>query len=68
MMLSIQELSSASSTGAEGDFDASSDADHSSSAADEPDWSGDGTVEMAPNDSEWGGDAPPRNPQRLRRR
>ncbi|WP_312783345.1 RNA polymerase factor sigma-54 [Acidovorax temperans] len=52
--------SSASSTGAEGDFDASSDADHSSSAADEPDWSGDGTVEMAPNDSEWGGDAPPR--------
>ena len=53
--------SSASSTGAEGDFDASSDADHSSSAAEEPDWSGDGTVEMAPNDSEWGGDAPPRN-------
>ena len=53
--------SGASSTGAEGDFDASSDADHSSSAADEPDWSGDGTVEMAPNDSEWGGDAPPRN-------
>jgi len=52
--------SSASSTGAEGDFDASSDADHSSSAAEEPDWSGDGTVEMAPNDSEWGGDAPPR--------
>lgn len=52
--------SSASSTGAEGDFDASSDADHSSSAAEEPDWSGDGMVEMAPNDSEWGGDAPPR--------
>ncbi|MGJ7491210.1 RNA polymerase factor sigma-54 [Variovorax sp. ZT4R33] len=25
-----------------------------------PDWEGDGTVEMAPDDSEWGGDAPPR--------
>lgn len=24
-------------------------------------WDGDGTVEMAPDDSEWGGDAPPRN-------
>ena len=24
----------------------------------EPDWDGDGTVEMAPDDSEWGGDAP----------
>ena len=24
------------------------------------DWSGDGTVEMAPNDAEWGGDAPAR--------
>jgi RNA polymerase sigma-54 factor len=25
------------------------------------DWEGDGSVEMAPDDSEWGGDAPPRN-------
>ncbi|MGJ7485807.1 RNA polymerase factor sigma-54 [Variovorax sp. LT2P21] len=25
-----------------------------------PDWEGDGTVDMAPDDSEWGGDAPPR--------
>ena len=25
------------------------------------DWDGDGTVEMAPDDGEWGGDAPPRN-------
>ena len=24
----------------------------------QPDWEGDGTVEMAPDDSEWGGDAP----------
>ena len=35
--------------------------DHESGATpDEPDWSGDGTVEMAPNDAEWGGDAPAR--------
>jgi len=27
----------------------------------EESWEGDGTVEMAPNDSEWGGDAPARN-------
>jgi len=27
----------------------------------EPDWDGDGTVDLAPDDSEWGGDAPPRN-------
>jgi RNA polymerase sigma-54 factor len=25
-----------------------------------PDWEGDGTVDMAPDDSEWGSDAPPR--------
>ena len=41
------------------------DAETSSAAADnpsdEPDWSGDGTVEIAPNDAEWGGDAPARN-------
>lgn len=29
-------------------------------AGGEPDWEGDGTVEMAPDDGEWGGDAPPR--------
>jgi RNA polymerase sigma-54 factor len=46
---------SASTTSAEGQNDADS-----SSGADEPDWSGDGTVEMAPNDAEWGGDAPAR--------
>jgi RNA polymerase sigma-54 factor len=27
----------------------------------EPDWEGDGTVDMAPDDSEWGSDAPARN-------
>ena len=48
---------SASSTSAEGQ----NDAETSSAGADEPDWSGDGTVEMAPNDAEWGGDAPARN-------
>jgi RNA polymerase sigma-54 factor len=30
------------------------------SADDAPDWEGDGTVEMAPDDGEWGGDALPR--------
>ncbi len=29
-----------------------------------PDWEGDGTVEMAPDDGEWGGDAPPRTHNR----
>lgn len=36
------------------------DVESPSGGADEPDWSGDGTVEMAPNDAEWGGDAPAR--------
>ncbi|WP_306556247.1 RNA polymerase factor sigma-54 [Acidovorax sp.] len=49
--------SSAGSTSAEGQ----NDAETPSAGADEPDWSGDGTVEMAPNDAEWGGDAPARN-------
>ncbi|WP_426305458.1 RNA polymerase factor sigma-54 [Acidovorax facilis] len=49
--------SSASSTSAEGP----NDTEIPSAGADEPDWSGDGTVEMAPNDAEWGGDAPARN-------
>ena len=30
-----------------------------STLEDEPTWDGDGQVEMAPDDSEWGGDAPP---------
>ena len=47
---------SASSTSAEGQ----NDAETPSASVDEPDWSGDGTVEMAPNDAEWGGDAPAR--------
>jgi RNA polymerase sigma-54 factor len=47
---------SASGTGAE----SPNDVESPSGGADEPDWSGDGTVEMAPNDAEWGGDAPAR--------
>ncbi|VTU40852.1 RNA polymerase sigma-54 factor 2 [Variovorax sp. PBS-H4] len=31
------------------------------SAEGEPDWEGDGTVDLVPDDSEWGGDAPARN-------
>ena len=34
-----------------------------SSAQDTLDWSGDGTVDMAPDDGEWGGDAPARSAQ-----
>ncbi|MCW8163359.1 RNA polymerase factor sigma-54 [Verminephrobacter aporrectodeae subsp. tuberculatae] len=37
------------------------DADAWDTAAQEPDWGGDGSVELAPNDAEWGGDAPSRN-------
>ena len=48
----------ASPTSAEASFDAESP---SAAGGDEPDWNGDGTVEMAPNDAEWGGDAPARN-------
>ncbi len=48
--------SSVSAAGAE----PQSDAETPGAGADEPDWSGDGTVEMAPNDAEWGGDAPAR--------
>ena len=47
---------SANSTSA----DSQNDAEISGGGSDEPDWSGDGTVEMAPNDAEWGGDAPAR--------
>ncbi len=37
------------------------DSDAPAEGADgEPDWEGDGTVDLAPDDSEWGGDAPAR--------
>ena len=51
---------SASSASTEGpsESDAAPAADAVSEA---PDWEGDGTVDMAPDDSEWGGDAPARN-------
>ena len=53
----VSGASSASSTSAE----ATSESEYSeSSGSDEPDWGGDGTVDVAPNDSEWGGDAPAR--------
>ncbi|GDY36686.1 RNA polymerase factor sigma-54 [Acidovorax sp. NB1] len=48
--------SSASAAGAE----PQNDTETPGAGADEPDWSGDGTVEMVPNDAEWGGDAPAR--------
>ena len=52
-------FSGASSAAAES-AEAQNNSDNPSGTGDEPDWSGDGTVEMAPNDAEWGGDAPPR--------
>ena len=39
---------------------AESSTDSSSEAPLEESWDGDGSVETAPDDSEWGGDAPPR--------
>ncbi len=55
----------------EADYDYSSSSTTTSEAADEPapsvdlerdgDWDGDGGVDLAPDDSEWGGDAQPRN-------
>ncbi|MPM09704.1 RNA polymerase sigma-54 factor [bioreactor metagenome] len=38
-----------------------SDAEPAASQTEQVDWEGDGTVEMAPDDGEWGGDAPARN-------
>lgn len=48
----------ATATGGEAAFDAETG---DPTPSDEPDWGGDGSVDMAPGDSEWGGDAPPRN-------
>ncbi|WP_218509436.1 RNA polymerase factor sigma-54 [Variovorax sp. dw_308] len=39
---------------------ASADATADGVSDSEPDWGGDGTVDMVPDDSEWGGDAPAR--------
>ena len=42
------------------DADGPLDGEVGMGGSDEPDWGGDGTVEMVPQDSEWGGDAPAR--------
>ncbi|UUZ62064.1 RNA polymerase factor sigma-54 [Polaromonas sp. P1-6] len=47
-------------TGATGQNDAEVSPETSSEAKLEESWEGDGTVESAPDDSEWGGDAPAR--------
>jgi len=52
---------SAHDTGATGQNDAENNLETSSEARLEESWEGDGTVETAPDDSEWGGDAPARN-------
>ena len=41
-------------------LEAKNDAE-SSGGGDEPDWGGDGSTEMVPDDGEWGGEAPARN-------
>ncbi|GKT00889.1 RNA polymerase factor sigma-54 [Acidovorax sp. SUPP3434] len=51
------ESSAAVEPSSEGDAASAAEAPGS---ADAPDWEGDGTVEMAPDDGEWGGDAPAR--------
>ena len=48
---------SADSTGST----ASNDIETATTEVDEPSWDGDGTVELVPDDGEWGGDAPARN-------
>ncbi|WCM93580.1 RNA polymerase factor sigma-54 [Acidovorax sp. NCPPB 2350] len=40
--------------------ESSSDAGEAPEAPETPDWEGDGTVEMSPDDGEWGGEAPAR--------
>ena len=51
---------STSTTGAESSNESDS-TPAADAATDAPDWEGDGTVDMAPDDSEWGGDAPSRS-------
>jgi len=53
--------SSAASSSTADTTEAASDAPAESAEFDQPDWEGDGTVDFAPDDSEWGGDAPPRS-------
>ncbi|RYF06206.1 MAG: RNA polymerase factor sigma-54, partial [Comamonadaceae bacterium] len=54
-LYSSAPATSTTSTETSAESDASPAADAVSEA---PDWEGDGTVDMAPDDSEWGGDAP----------
>ncbi|WP_353235899.1 RNA polymerase factor sigma-54 [Diaphorobacter ruginosibacter] len=61
---SLYQLSSASgaaSPGAEEDHGAAGDPDPAASLTEQVDWDGDGTVDVKPDDGEWGGDAPARN-------
>ena len=66
---SIKEANLSLSSSDEGSFGLKNEgaSDEASSAAAEdpaaelPDWEGDGSVDMAPDDSEWGGDAPARH-------
>ena len=54
--------SSAAATSATDSGEApANDTELAASQTEQVDWEGDGTVEMAPDDGEWGGDAPARN-------
>ncbi|MBV6738930.1 hypothetical protein KV503_31800, partial [Priestia megaterium] len=58
---SLYSAHGASDAPSAGTADAASDTRDAGDAPevpDAPDWEGDGTVEMAPDDGEWGGDAP----------
>ena len=57
-LLSSSESTSSSSDSADGD---GLESKLEGASPVEESWEGDGTVEMAPDDSEWGGDAPARN-------
>ena len=52
--------SSATTASTETAAPAESEVPAADAAEREPDWEGDGTIDMAPDDSEWGGDAPAR--------
>ncbi len=57
--------SGAVETAASAPGEGASEGSEAPEAPDAPDWEGDGTVEMAPDDGEWGGEAPARTRNQL---
>ncbi len=61
---SIARSSDSSAVASQNDSETASEAAASGELSTEPtDWEGDGSIDTAPDDSEWGGDAPARNKQ-----